>query len=242
MAKHLGTQQPIYGLQAQGVDGKTQPLTKVEEMATHYIKALRLLQPEGPYFLGGSSFGGTLAFEMAQQFQALGQKVALLAMIDTPGRGYMPVELNDDAEIMAYLLELSYNILISLEQLRQLEPDEQLDYYVKQIKTHKELSDELDFTHFRTVLKLFKANSQAMHDYTPKIVPYSGKILFFRAKERDAYLPHHPELAWIDLALEGTQVHVVPGNHITMNEPPHVQVIAKRLKIALEQTNAHISA
>jgi thioesterase domain-containing protein/malonyl CoA-acyl carrier protein transacylase/acyl carrier protein len=234
MAEQLGAERPIYGLQAQGVDGKTEPFTQVEEMATHYIKALRILQPEGPYFLGGASFGGTLAFEMAQQFHALGQKVALLAMIDTPGLGHMPVVLNDDAEILAYMLELGYDISVSVEELRQLELDEQLDHCVKQIEmTNKERPD-LDLTHLHTVLKLFKTNSKAMRDYTPKIYP--GKILFFRAKERDAFLSQNPELAWIDLALEGIEVHIVPGNHITMSSLPNVRFLAKRLKICLEQT------
>jgi thioesterase domain-containing protein len=73
-----------------------------------------------------------------------------------------------------------------------------------------------------------------MRDYTPKIYP--GKILFFRAKERDAFLSQNPELAWIDLALEGIEVHIVPGNHITMSSLPNVRFLAKRLKICLEQT------
>ncbi|MCP4697338.1 MAG: hypothetical protein GY862_10875 [Gammaproteobacteria bacterium] len=62
--------------------------------------------------------------------------------------------------------------------------------------------------------------------------------IFFRAKEQDAFLPHNPELVWIDLALEGTEVHIVPGNHISMNEQPHVRFLAKRLKICLEKTKA----
>jgi len=235
MVEQLGAEQPVYGLQAQGVDGKTEPQTQVEEMATHYLKAVRILQPEGPYFLGGSSFGGTLAFEMAQQLHALGQKVALLAMMDTPGLGYMPVELNDDAEILAYLLELGYDISLPLAELRQLGPDEQLDYCIKQIKTTNKKFFDLDLTHFRTVLKLFKTNSKAMFDYIPSTYP--GKILFFRAKERDAFLPHNPELAWIDLALEGTEVHIVPGNHISMNRQPHIPLLAKRLKICLEKAD-----
>jgi thioesterase domain-containing protein/acyl carrier protein len=235
LVEQLGSEQPVYGLQAQGVDGKAEPLTQVEEMAALYVKALRVLQPKGPYFLGGASFGGTLAFEMAQQLHALGQTVALLALMDTPGLGHLPVELNEDAEILAYMLELGYGISVSVEELRQLELDEQLDY-LKQLKIPN-LTD-LDFTQFRTVLKLFKIHSKAMRDYVPKIYP--GKILFFRAQERDAYLPHNPELAWIDLARQGTEVHIVPGNHITMSELPQVQVLANRLKICLEQTNKNI--
>ncbi len=235
LAEQLGEEQTIYGLQAQGVDGKSEPLTQVEEMVRHYIKAVRLIQPEGPYFLGGSSFGGTLAFEMAQQLQAQEQKVGLLALIDTPGLGHLPVELNDDAEILAYMLELGYGISVSLDALRQSDLEQQLDYCIEQIKKqNKEEVPDFELSHFRIALKQFKANSKAMHDYMPSI--YLGKIVFFRAKERDAFLPHHPELAWIDLALEGTEVHIVPGNHITMNALPHVSFLAKRLKIAIEQS------
>lgn len=78
LASHLNREQPVYGIQAQGVDGETEPSTQVEEMATRYIEAMRSRQPEGPYFLGGSSFGGTVAFELAQQFRALDEKVAYL--------------------------------------------------------------------------------------------------------------------------------------------------------------------
>jgi pimeloyl-ACP methyl ester carboxylesterase len=83
LAMHLGAEQPFYGLQPQGLDGK-QPLhNRIEDMATQYIREIQTLQPQGPYFLGGYSFGGIVAFEMAQQLQRQGQKVALLAMLDS---------------------------------------------------------------------------------------------------------------------------------------------------------------
>ncbi|HAJ64533.1 MAG TPA: non-ribosomal peptide synthetase, partial [Cyanobacteria bacterium UBA8543] len=83
LVRYLGSEQPIYGLQAQGLDGKQTPLNRVKDMAAYYIKEIRTLQPEGPYFLAGYSFGGLVAFEMAQQLHAQGQKVALLALCDT---------------------------------------------------------------------------------------------------------------------------------------------------------------
>ncbi len=239
MVEQLGDAYTVYGLQALGVDGKTEPLTLVEEMAAHYIEALRIIQPEGPYFLGGASFGGTLAFEMAQQFNAMGQQVDLLALMDTPGPGHMPVEFNDDAEILAYMLKLGYDITVSLEELRRLEFEEQFDYCIKQIAMKNKENPDIDLTHFRTVLKLFKTNSKAMRDYTPEIYP--GKIHFFRAKERDAFLPQNPELAWIDLALEGTETHVIPGNHITMTTLPNAGILAHRLKICLDQNQGLVN-
>ena len=80
----LGPEQPVYGLQ-QANQGERDPtkLYSVKDMATHYIKAMRTYQSDGPYVLGGHSFGGMIAFEMAQQLQTMDQKVALLTMIDT---------------------------------------------------------------------------------------------------------------------------------------------------------------
>lgn len=75
--------QPVYGLQAQGLDGKSPAASSVEAMAAHYILAMRTVQPEGPYFLGGFSAGGMVAFEMARQLESSGCKVAFLAIVDS---------------------------------------------------------------------------------------------------------------------------------------------------------------
>ncbi|HAA27814.1 MAG TPA: hypothetical protein DCE56_09295 [Cyanobacteria bacterium UBA8553] len=84
LVRYLDSEQPVYGIQAQGLDEKQVPLNRVEDMASHYIKEIRTIQPEEPYFLAGYSFGGLVAFEMAQQFHAQGQKVELLALLDAP--------------------------------------------------------------------------------------------------------------------------------------------------------------
>jgi amino acid adenylation domain-containing protein len=84
LALCLGPDQPFYGLQAPGLDGIQTPLTRIEDIASDYIKGIRTRQPEGPYFLGGMCFGGLVAFEMARQLTGQGQKTALLALIDTP--------------------------------------------------------------------------------------------------------------------------------------------------------------
>ena len=70
LARHLGPDQPVYGLQARGLDGKQPPHNCLEEMARDYIAEIRQLQPEGPYYLGGTSWGGMIAFEIAQQLVA----------------------------------------------------------------------------------------------------------------------------------------------------------------------------
>ncbi|OUL18005.1 type I polyketide synthase [Nostoc sp. 106C] len=233
LAQYLGSDQPVYGLQAQGIDGQTTPLTEVEVMATQYIKALHVIQPHGPYFLGGSSFGGTIAYEMAQQLQAQGEKVALLALIDTPGRGHMPSDIeNDDIKIMSYALGVGANLPVSVEQLRQLSTDDQLHYFLQQGKTALRMPADFGLSELRHHQNLFKINIKAMRNYVPQAYP--GRVIFFRASDRDSFNPQNPELGWHDLAMAGLEIHEVPGNHITMNFPPHVQVMAKLLKVYLE--------
>lgn len=86
VARHLGTDQPFFAFQAQGIEAGQEPFQRIEEMAALYVKALREFQPDGPYFLGGYSMGGMVAFEMAQQLQAQSQNVAVLAIIDVPAQ------------------------------------------------------------------------------------------------------------------------------------------------------------
>jgi thioesterase domain-containing protein/acyl carrier protein len=85
LANYLGPDYPVYGLQAQGLDGTAVLHGSFEEMAADYIKQMQTVQPNGPYLLGGVSNGGTIALEMAQQLRAQGHQVALLAMFDTYG-------------------------------------------------------------------------------------------------------------------------------------------------------------
>lgn len=100
LARRLGPDQPFYGLQALGLDGVTEPDQTIEEMARHYVEAIRAVAP-GPYYIGGFSFGCLVAFEMAQQLVAAGDEVAFLGMVDEPAPvfGHRPSPL-----IMAELL------------------------------------------------------------------------------------------------------------------------------------------
>ena len=83
LAEHLQPDYPLYGLQSQGLDGQTKPLETIEDMADRYLEEIRTLQPNGPYHLGGYCLGGTIAYEMAQRLVAAGEKVDLIAMLDT---------------------------------------------------------------------------------------------------------------------------------------------------------------
>jgi thioesterase domain-containing protein len=89
LARRLGPDQPFFGLQALGLNGRDQPHTSIEDMASHYIAEVQRVDPDGPYYLGGFSGGGTVAFEMARQLRGLGKEVRLVVFLDTWSPAYV---------------------------------------------------------------------------------------------------------------------------------------------------------
>jgi thioesterase domain-containing protein len=82
LARRLGPDQPVYGLQAKGLDGQSEPLETIEDMARDYVETISAMQSTGPYLLAGWSLGGQIAFEMAHHLIRRGEKVALLVLFD----------------------------------------------------------------------------------------------------------------------------------------------------------------
>src|SRR5690242_6769903 len=83
LAQRLGTERPFYGLQSRGLSGGQEPLRELSEMAASYLEAVRAVQPEGPYLLGGWSMGGVVALEMAHQLRQQGEQVERVVMLDS---------------------------------------------------------------------------------------------------------------------------------------------------------------
>jgi amino acid adenylation domain-containing protein len=263
LAHHLGKNQPFYGLQSIGIDGET-PLTRIEDMATHYIEALRSVQPKGPYFLGGWSFGGWVAFEMAQQLQKSGEEVALLAVLDTvaPIKDNIPSLTKSFkfllTTVMRYIWPffLDYFCLITAptkkrikslisrfpnfnQFVQMLETNLFSHFILKEDATVNLISEEsqlrlLSELAIPSMLRVFYANSQAVLNYVPQVYP--KQIHFFRTKVQSTIAEKEPSLGWNQLAAEGTEIHHIPGNHLTMLRKPHIQVLAKQLKGCIEKT------
>jgi amino acid adenylation domain-containing protein len=96
LADHLGKDQPTYGLQMEGLDGRRIQRRYVEEMAAHYIQEIRAVQPDGPYLLGGYCFGGIVAVEMAQQLYRQGEQAAMVALLNAPNAAVEQPEIDED--------------------------------------------------------------------------------------------------------------------------------------------------
>ena len=281
LAHHLGKNQPFYGLQPIGLDGKSSPLTNIEDMAAHYIEALRSVQPKGPYFLGGWSFGGWVAFEMAQQLQKSGEEVALLAVLDTlaPIPGNIP-SLGNGLKFMLttvaryiwpFFLDYLYLIiaiarnrinsltswLTNFNKIVQNSFWEPLTRYSQRELLTRSLQTNL-FSHLilkedatvnvipeksklrllselaiRPMLRVFYANSQAVLNYVPQAYP--KKINLFRTKVQSNIAKEDSSMGWHQLTVGGTEIHHIPGNHLTMLRKPHIQILAAQLKACIEK-------
>jgi len=227
------------------------PLTSVEEMAYHYIQAMRAVQPAGPYMIGGWSFGGMVAFEMARQIREAGETVGLLAIIDAgvprrdeagetvelltiidagvPRRdGDVPdVPELDDTEFMLYLF--GHYISISREEFELLTPEEKSDYLLKELKAKGIFPPDFGPVEARFYYDLAKANFLASLKYAPR--PYDGKVTLFRSSERPDSTD--PTLGWGQLAARGVDIHVVAGRHHEILLRPHVQSLAEALMTSL---------
>lgn len=227
LAQQLGKDQPVYAFQSPSLLGNSEPFSSIPEMAKAYILEMKRIGAEPPYLLGGSSFGGLVAYEMAQQLLDIGNKVSLLVMIDSPVPGDMPTHITDSAAILQSLLK--DQLELSLEKLRKLNDQAQIDYVLEEAKaankTHV-LPPHLGVPLFRTWI----GHQNATYQYEPKT--YKGDVIFFRHTEPTEHFPTQPHSAWMKLIKGNFEIHQVPGNHVSMNYPPCVQVLATKLKLA----------
>jgi amino acid adenylation domain-containing protein len=224
LARHLGPDQPFYGI--------TRPVEstdlRVEEMARACVEDLVRLDPRGPYCLGGYSFGGIIAFEMAQQILARGREVALLALIDTyapghpkplsvPKRALVNLKMTMRATPGTKWTMLRGRIAVNLVRLRQ----------VIRALGQEYRSDPGDafFAGAEDDYRLH-AGRIAIKAYTPKLYP--GRIDMFRAQEVRPTFRFDPTNGWGESAAE-IAIHTIPGNHFSILDEPNVQLLAAEL-------------
>ncbi|WP_287295711.1 non-ribosomal peptide synthetase [Moorena sp. SIO2C4] len=234
LARYLGNNQPFYGLQSPGLFGESEPLTGIEDMATCYIEALQTIQPVGPYYLGGWSLGGIIAWEMAQQLSAAGEEVALLALIDS----YSPVAIDRPEQMNQQMMARSLaqdlgsvfgtELPIAVKDLKLGGLEQQLQHILREAKGLNILPPEIGIEQMRKLFGVFQANLMAMYRYQPQ--PYSGRIALFCARELEA-----EDRGWHELAVGGLETYRIPGDHYTMMRSPDVEILAKQLEVLVRE-------
>lgn len=250
LAQSLAPDFPFYGLQARGLDGLHEPFSKIEDMAAYYMMEIRRRQPNGPYHIGGASFGGTVALEIAQQLLEKGEKVALLAIFDhAPANTH----IDPDPDSLKHRLLVTRKILANfpfwLKEFLQLGPSGTLMRIQRKLRLAKKVSaqpgtnpldqfDAMDIVDFAAELpeyrqQLITSHYRAMREYIPKAYP--GNVTLFRAKVRPLLNVFDPELGWQQLAPGRVRVFDIPSSHEGMFKEPHSGHLAERLKLCLSE-------
>ncbi|MCK5662769.1 MAG: amino acid adenylation domain-containing protein, partial [Thiotrichaceae bacterium] len=248
----LGTEQPFYGLQAVGLDGESEPHTCIEEMAAHYIKEIQTVQPHGPYLLGGHSLGAFIALEMSFQLQKQGEVVALLTIFDQPIPQLSSAAKTtnwDDAQYLMFLADLIESMLgqklnIAYDILQSLEKEEQFRYFYERLKKIKAVSQNGNIKEFYGLVKVLQMGFQTGQSYKPEMTLKIPRIALLRTTDtiverdkKDFFLvdQNEPCWGWDQFSVKTVAIHLVPGDHITMMTPPHVQTLTEKLNICFEQ-------
>ena len=247
LARHLGEDQPFYGLQGVGFEGEAAPQREVEEMAAHYLRAVESVQPGGPYFLGGHSLGGWVAYEMAQQLARRGQPVGLVAIVDTPVPLAAEGRDNSDWSEARWMCELAGRIgqllnpdlEIPLEVLEALDGAAQLEYFRAALVEARLFPEEAGSAQIRNVLEMFKAHAQVRYRVPDRPLPVPLALL--RTHVEPAGRPADADISWGWSALAPTEVHFVPGEHLTALRAPHVQALAERLSLCLDDAQRAVA-
>jgi thioesterase domain-containing protein/acyl carrier protein len=239
LARCLGTDQPFYGLQAQGLDGEQPRHSRIEEMAAHYLSEIKTVQAEGPYFLGGYCFGGKVAFEMARQLKASGEEVALLAVIDSYAPGYPKFRSWFDRKIQQ-------RFVYHWNNLKGISAKEQLHYALRKGQI---LKSRLKTFGNRTVSRLYSIIGIPL---SPRLQPfqprerqrstyerrtYPGRITVFSPVEDRAWVVRLPDMGWEGLADGGLEIHEL-GSYAHMIFEPFVGELATRLAGCIDKARA----
>jgi len=216
LAQYMAPDQPVYALQAQGLDGKHAPLRSVEDMARRYLEDIRAAQREGPYYLAGYSFGGLVALELARSLMEAGEEVRLLALLDT----YAGTQVSK-GELLSRFMRFSLA--------------EQFEFLAR--KTRKRISRMVAGVEFPASLKLVR---QCCYEAEKAYIPaaYPGRITLFRPTMKSLRGGEDHDGGWDRIARQGVDVFEVAGDHGSIIDEPNAQTLAQQLLACIEQASA----
>lgn len=228
MVDHMLNDRPVIGLQSPFIIMSLEDLPDMAALAEYLLKHIKEIQPSGPYHLLGSSFGGALSFAIAEKLLDQGDEIAFLGMIDTPGDAAVPQTTFTNDQFLAY--HLSMNVggerLVYQNELARLSPVEQITRWKAYLKKSGRHMPEIEDGKHLKILDIFRSNMFVLQNYKPPELDLL--VHFFEANERDDLNVKQPHLFW-HTKVGSMDITDVTGNHITMNEPPNVQLIAEVL-------------
>jgi acetoacetyl-CoA synthetase len=244
LGAHLDEGHALYAIQPKGIDGNQEPLRSIDEMAEYYLDALRSVQPAGPYRLGGYSFGGIVAVEMARRLKHAGEPVELVVLIDAyahPLTWPLPtrlVVLTNRAKQRALVLarqglrETTHQILATL-RARIVRRRPSASAAPAQPRPRRWLRKPT--IEMPPVLQaVYDASEIALENHTPRAYP--GRIVFLRAATTNPVFPPDPRTVWGRLA-RGMDVYTIAGDHLSMMNEHVADVAAVLSRLLARRTD-----
>lgn len=228
LARYLGPDQPVYGLQPVGLDGIESTHTSIEEMAAYYVDIVRKVQPLGPYTLVSTCFGIAVTLEMGKILDQLGDSISTLVMVDSAPPKFLT-------------LEKSFSPGRFMQAVGNRQWDKvsiKIRGVVEEIKYRA--TGAFANPHARNIEHMRAHLAKLYQEYTWK--SYSSNIIFIRSTEsveNPEY--HYQDEIWSKLALGVLDVHIIPGHHRTIFEDPEVKGLARQLSTCLEVSYSDIA-
>ena len=224
LVRDLKSDRPVFGLQPPPLDGKYHIARTVESMAADYVSQIRRIQPKGPYFLAGHSFGGRVCVEMAQQLVRAGENVSFLGLIDTglrdPGVEGRPwiseaVHLSRRVRAVDGFQDLLHRGLTFVGHAL-------LDLWIRQGRS-------IPYRYRSAYYQWLCKRADLKHVSKP----YPGHVIIFRsAFGADSSEWHRAR--WAPLARGGLTVLEVPAGHLDIVLPPHSKLLAEHFDACLD--------
>ncbi len=243
LSTHLDPEQPVYGLQAKGLDGKTKPLETMEEIAAHYISEIKTVQAEGPYLLAGYSLGGIIAYEMSCQLLKNHEKVAFTGLFDTVA--YTSDNYLNPWRKKLRRLKIRVNQAAFAFWLLIRDPDKKQVIGWKIKSVHRMIANIKSNRKYKKafidgdkeklqdyVLSVHEANNRAGDNYVLRPCPI--KIFLFKAKRKTFYIEDFKTYSWDKYAQKGVKIFDIPGEHSAIFAPPNDYDFARILQSCID--------
>lgn len=249
LSKYIKNEIPFWGLQPPGLDGLTTPAVTVEELASRYIEAIQSHNPDGPYHLSGHSFGGIVAYEMARQLKMDGHEIGKLIILDSPAPQWItPTGLDWAHE--EWLVQVSQiashqygvDLNVNTDILSGLNVDDQLALLQQRLIDTGVFPVDADINHLKGFMEVYRTNLQM--DYKPKESKLDVDLLLIRsadlqpdeiADEKAKEIRSNEDLGWSQWIGGVIEIIEVPGDHLTMLNPPHVEKLANVINSELSE-------
>ena len=237
LSKYVDVNQPIYALQAKGLNGEVEPHDTIEDMAAHYISEILSVCPEGPINLAGFSMGGVIAYEMTKQLKAQGRVVKTLSLFDSyvyPNYYYKNPVVKRFAWYMYAIAQLTFMVFNMFSNKKNFKRRVKLlKLLIKGLFLKMQFGSERQRQmQFNRSSKIDKMHKSAFMRYNME--PENIVVDLFRSSENIYFAHDYKYLGWKQMAKGGIRRHVMPGNHSELFLSPVVEEFAEKLQYVLD--------